>query len=166
MTERPVVKWGDTTIIVMAGLVAISASLAGISSSDAGQEYALGISSLQYATADESWADRTFIRDEQLIIQTLVAIQQNDTELVDFLIEGMSEEAVSYVNYTTLEFSDKYFDTIFEKSDARFAEAADHFRQAEDAKTRSDALLVVSASMSGAIVAFTELTRSRKPKEI
>lgn len=135
----------DRNIAIMAAVVGIAASAAGITG---------GVADRDYSTAQQILTEGG--QDEQVLVLAMMAYDQGNIDTANFLLAQVSS-ADPGGSYTKDDAIDYYRQAI----PSMYGGARDTFIRGDSYREISDALIVLSATLSAGIVAYAETTRPK-----
>jgi hypothetical protein len=129
----------------MAAVVGIAASAAGITG---------GVADRDYSTAQQILTEGG--QDEQMLVLAMLAYDQGNIDTANFLLTQVSSADPGKV-YTKDDIIDYYRQAV----PSMYGGANNIFAHGDSYREISDALIVLSATLSAGIVAYAEITRPK-----
>ena len=152
-------------IVALAAAASISASLAGYFSSEALANYSLSNTSQLAGVSEADFATQIVLRDEALYFQAFSAFYRNETNLGNLYYGMMTEESSQNLvvdeESGAFHFKSEYLNKMYEDADSLEQLAVDKLKLAEAADRYARAFIIMTSSISAAIVVFGEISRVR-----
>ena len=158
----------NTTIIALAAVASIAASMAGYYAAEAEKYYHLTNAALTTAARFEHQADLQERHDEEILIQATIEYQENKTQIGELWASQVSQEArdnMLFDNQSNMfSLTSKYYDVLYSDYFNCVKAEHDYVGRAELSEGYSMVSLIATSFLTATEAIFSELSRKKEGK--